>query len=141
MITTLTPSQWEALSEEAHLICFEQARPKELDRLDFALIHEGLNGVPTSYMTCREHDAETIYLQHGGKLPSNGGTLGAFKGYVQMLYRLKESGYHQAVTLIENTNVDMLRIALKVGWKITGVTQRKNQTLVEHTLNLRGFNG
>jgi hypothetical protein len=121
------------MSEDAHLICFNEKRDKSLDRLDFVLFavteHE-----PVAYMTCREHDADTIYLSHGGKLPSRQGTLGAFKAYVAMLRRLKTMRYKRALTLIENTNRDMLRSACKVGWIITGITARQGKILVEHTM-------
>lgn len=135
-VDQLSRDEWRILSEDAHKFCFSELRPSSLDRIDFALLaQENLD--PVAYMTLREIDSETVYLQYGGSFRP--GTIHSFRGYKLMLNRLKEMGFKRGQTYIENTNTPMLKFALKMGWLITGVRvfQDKDKTsiLTEQTIN------
>lgn len=129
-----TPDEWSSISEQAHSICFNEIRDPSLDRISFALLATDENQ-PTAYMTCKELDSETIYLQYGGSFPSVKGTCGSYRSYLAMLNHLMTMGYKRAGTYIENTNTPMLKFALKAGWIITGIRTFNGSVLLEHQLN------
>jgi RimJ/RimL family protein N-acetyltransferase len=123
---------WKAVSEAAHLVCFGERKEVSMDRIDFALV-VGENDAPSGYVTCREHDAETLYWQFGGAFPGTRSTSLSWKGY-QALVDWCKTRYKRITTLIENTNIVMLKMAMKVGFRIQGVRVFKGQILVEHLL-------
>lgn len=132
-VVKLSSDEWKMYAEDAHLICFNERMSAELNRIDFALVvHEG--DVPLAYTTCREFDANTVYMQFGGAFPSVRGTLKSFQCYMKMLEALK-SHYKRATTLIENNNIPMLKFAMKAGFLITGVRYFKGSVLLEHLLD------
>jgi hypothetical protein len=131
----LTPQEWDQYAEKAHLICFDEVMDADINRIDFALvIHE--DDVPLSYTTCREFDKNTVYMQFGGAFPSAKNTLKSFFSYKVMLDTLSEK-YMRATTLIENTNLPMIKFAMKAGFKIIGVRYYKGSILLEHLLEWR----
>lgn len=132
IIERFTQTEWRELSEDAHMACFSEIRPNSVDRIDFALMTADENG-PIAYMTLREIDNETLYLQYGGSFRP--GSVSSFRSYTLMLNRLKELGYKSGLTYIENTNTAMLKFAMKVGWLITGVRTYKGTVLTEQTLD------
>lgn len=135
-LVKLSSSEWHNFSQEAHLICFNEEMSRELNRIDFALVsHE--EGLPLAYTTCREFDAETIYMQFGGAFPSAKGTMKSFQSYMKILEALK-SHYKRATTLIENKNIPMLKFAMKAGFLITGLRHYKGAILLEHLLEWEG---
>lgn len=123
---------WAAFSERAHLSCFGEHKPKELDRIDFALIVEDGERM-MGYLTCREWDAKTLYWQFGGSFPGTKDTAMTFPGY-KAFVQWSEERYDRVTTLIENTNVVMLKMAMKVGFRIVGVRTFKGDILLEHLL-------
>ena len=133
IVAKLSSAEWAQYSEQAHLICFNEIRPEKMNRIDFALTTV-LDSVPQTYMTCREIDEETIYLQYGGAFPSAKGTTKSFTGYVEMLLELSQS-YKRATTLIENKNTAMIRFAMKVGFEIIGIRTFDGKIYLEHLLN------
>ena len=132
-VERITPIEWTKFGAEAHLVCFGEKRDTQLDRIDFALL--AADEKPLAYMTCKELDGESIYLQYGGAFPSAKDTFLAFKSYAAMLNRLKEMGYKRAGTYIENKNKVMLKFAMKAGWLITGVRTFEGDVLLEHQMN------
>ena len=120
--------EWQLVSEDVHMTVFGELRSQEMNRIDFALVvwHE----IPLGYVTCREFDCETIYMGYGGCLKRN--TLQNVRGYQMVLNEL--SFYKRAVTLVENTNIAMLRLAMSQGFLITGIRNHKNTILLELTL-------
>lgn len=121
-------SEWLNVAEDVHMTVFGELRPHEMNRIDFALVvwHE----IPLGYVTCRELDCETIYMGYGGALERN--TISNVRGYQMILKEL--SFYKRAVTLVENTNISMLRLAMSQGFLITGLRNHKNTILLELTL-------
>lgn len=131
-IKKLSPSEWALYSKDAHAVCFSEHMPTGLERITFALLAVE-NGEPCAYMTCRENDAETIYWQYGGSFPGTKDTTKSFRAY-QAFTRWHKERYKRAVTYIENDNFVMLKMAMKIGFKIQGLRYFKNSVLLEHLL-------
>lgn len=134
-VERVTNGEWVRFGYNAHLICFNEKRDTQLDRIDFALL--AVDEEPIAYMTCKELDGKTIYLQYGGAFPSAKGTIKSFFGYAAMLRQLKEYNYDTAGTYIENTNKTMLKFAAKAGWIITGIRTHEGSVLLEHRLKFK----
>lgn len=134
-VERITPAEWINFGPEAHLICFNEKRDAQDDRIDFALI--AANDQPLAYMTCRELDAKTVYLQYGGAFPSAKDSVLSFRAYTAMLKALKDAGYLIAGTYIENKNKVMLKFAMKAGWFITGVRTFDGSVMLEHQMKLQ----
>jgi len=126
----LSSKEWEIYAEAAHLAVFSENRPKEMNRIDFALVvHDG--DLPLGYGTFRELDDESVYMQYGGAFPSCAKTMNAWYVYEQVINTLKKSCYKRATTLIENKNIPMLKFAFKMGFKIMGIRFFNNEIYCE----------
>lgn len=134
IVRKLTKEEWKPLSEQAHLVVFNEAKDASIERIDFALVAEDKDQVPCSYTTCRELDADSLYFQYGGSFPGTKGTtksIAAFEGFVRWA---KEAGYKRVTFYVENWNAAMLKLAMRTGFLITGVRNYKSHVLVEHLL-------
>ena len=116
----LSKEEWKHLCANAHLVCFNESRDPEMDRIDFALLTVK-DSVPGAFVTIREVDSESIYWQYGGAFPSIRGTTEVLKHYKSFFNWCADSGYKRASTLIENTNVPMLKLAMHCGYRIIGI--------------------
>lgn len=133
-VCRLDKKQWESFSENAHRIAFDRYKDPSLERIDFALLMvDEVSDRPVGYMTCREHDAETVYWQFGGAMPETKGTIHSFRAY-EGFVKYASSHYKRVTTLIENTNTPMLKMAMKVGFRIIGVRTYQGSVLLEHLL-------
>lgn len=120
-------------SELAHKISFQTIRKGELERIDYALLLINHADEPVGYMTCRELDAKTVYWQFGGAMPNVKDTIYSFAGYKEMAsWHLNQ--YDRIYTYIENTNTVMLKMAMKVGFLITGIKFFDGSVMLEHSL-------
>lgn len=128
-VEKILPQHWYKLAELAHTICFGEFRPESLNKHHF-IMGAFLNKEIMGYTTCLEMDSETVYLQHGGAFPNYEKTIHVMQAYQAMLNDLSLN-YKRVWTRIKNTNKPMLRIALKVGFLITGIYQFGGDTLVE----------
>lgn len=134
-IEKLSPSEWSLLSEDAHRAAFETVKPREMERIDYALVcSEGsdLKG----YLTAKEMDGETVYWQFGGAFPGTKGTHYTIKGYLAFVRWTKEH-YKRIQTRIENTNTAMLHFAMKAGFVIMGVRYVQGSILLELELEFK----
>lgn len=131
-IDKIDKKDWGRFSEEAHKIAFKEIKPKEWDRIDYALLGRHFD-TPMGYVTCREVDAHTVYWQFGGAFPGTKSTSLSFLTY-QGFVNWTKNRYERIVTYIENDNLVMLKMAMKVGFRITGVRVYKDSILLEHTL-------
>lgn len=124
---------WNQMSEQSHLICFNEKRERSLERIDYALLVIGEEtDLPMGYITVRECDGETVYWQHGGGFP---GTIGIpiFRTYEACIAWTKNR-YKRIYTQIENKNKRMLKMAMKVGFEIIGVKSFHQHVMLEHLL-------
>lgn len=124
---------WKSMSEEAHRICFNEIKPADRERVDFALLITNDDDFPISYATCKELDGETIYLQFGGCFPGSKDTVYAFKAFNMGIEFLKKT-YKNILFYVKNDNRPMLKFAMKVGFKIIGIKNFNGNILLEHSL-------
>lgn len=123
--------EWAEYSEQAHLICFSEIKPKEWDRIDFALVvrsEEKLMG----YVTCREISADTVYWQFGGSFPDTKGTTKSWRCMNALVDFCREAKYKRITYLVENDNYAMLKMSMLMGFKIVGLRTFKDSVLLEH---------
>lgn len=119
-------------AEEAHALVFAEKRSPELDRIDFALLLVDKEDSPVAFVTCREQDEESLYMQYGGAMPLNKKTYGVSRGYEQMIeFVQRNPKYKRLATRIGNENIPMLRLAMGVGFRVVGVTTHKGDVLLE----------
>ena len=134
-IERIPKDAWIAMSEKAHLIAFDTHKPVETERIDFACLikcgHQLLG-----YGTFKEMDSGTLYWQFGGAFPGTKDSSMSFKGY-QALVDWCGRKYERVYTYIENTNLVMLKFAMKVGYRITGIRNYKGNILLEHLLEFK----
>lgn len=135
-VKRVSQQEWMKISSEAHELCFNERRDPSFERIDFALV-VAMGSTPVAYMTCKELDAESIYMQYGGAFPSGRDTALSFRAYSSMIDYLSQN-YVRGGTLIENTNTAMLKFAMKKGLLITGVRNFKGSILLEHCIEFGG---
>jgi len=124
---------WEKLAADAHLICFNETIHPMQQRVDYALICVDDDNIPMGYMTCRELDTACVYWQHGGAFEGTKGTIKSFKIYNAMADWHKER-YSFISTLVRNDNLPMLKMAMKVGFRVTGTRTFQGLVYLEHTI-------
>lgn len=128
-VRRLNPEEWRLNSEAAHACAFGEFRPKELERIDFALValkDEGLVG----YAQCIEMSATHLYLQYGGAFLDCQKTMAVVPCYISLIDWCSEK-YKRVSTRIENTNLPMLRLALKLGFLVIGTRATDNKIFLE----------
>jgi hypothetical protein len=81
-------------------------------------------------------DAETLYWQFGGAFPGTIGTIHSFGCYEQFLAWCGDK-YSRVTTLIANDNLVMLKMAMKVGFRIQGIRYYGGDVLLEHVVGFR----
>lgn len=129
-VEVLTPGEWASLSEKAHVICFNEKRYSYMDRIDFTLLGV-IDSEPVAYCTVRELDFESCYWQYGGAFPNVKDTVKSFAAYKKFADWCFENKYKRVSTYIANTNIVMLKMAFKVGFRIIGTRTFKGDILVE----------
>jgi len=125
------------MSESAHLTVFDEARKREMDRIDYTLLAiESVGDVPAGYITCRELDQYSLYWAHGGAFPSVRGTNQSFAVYKKFIAWCRDH-YKVVFTQIENTNRTYLKFALQVGFLIQGCRHWDGRVFIELALDFR----
>lgn len=135
-VLQLDKEHWIDFSENAHKIAFNEDRPSDLDRIDYALLVVNEHDAPVAYMTCRELDAKSVYWQFGGALPAVKNTIYTLQSYLAMR-DWHSKRYDRAVTYVENTNLVMIKMAMKAGFLITGVKVFHGSILLEHSMEFK----
>jgi hypothetical protein len=131
-VVKISPAQWaEHCAHNAHLACFGEILPPEFERIDFALLAVATQtNTPVSYMTLRELDRESVYLKHGGAFDPARGTVMVLESYQAMIRHLDERYVRQS-TLVLNTNIPYLKLAMAVGFRIVGIRFFKGEIYCE----------
>lgn len=109
---------------------FNEVRPRELEKCDFAFVIYK-DEKPTSFITCIELDGETLYWQFGGAFDEVKKTIHVALSYKAAIQHAKDMGYKRITTRIENTNFEMLRLAMKYGFLIVGTWNFKGHVFLE----------
>ena len=132
-VVILAADVWKKLfSENAHLAVFKENKPKELDRINFALLAL-MNDTPCGYMTCRELSETGVYVQYGGVFENAKNTIYSYSILNKCLTALGKYNFIQMY--IENSNLVMLKMAMKVGFRVVGIRNFEGSILLEHVLN------
>lgn len=135
-VVKLAKEQWAELSEKAHLVVFNEMKKPEMERIDFALLVESDSGVLMQYATCRELDAESVYIQYGGSFPGTKGSIASIRCFEKIVQWAAHAGYSRISFLVENTNQAMLKLAIRCGFLIVGIRNFKGLILLEHLKDL-----
>lgn len=133
-VVQINKEDWAKVSEDAHLVVFSEVKRSDTDRIDFALMVENREGFPMFYATCRELDSTSMYFQYGGSFPGTKDTVYSLRAFQAILRWVKEHGYERIGYFVQNDNLAMLKLAMKTGFKITGVRNFKGHILLEHIL-------
>ena len=129
-VCALNKEAWtKELSEKAHASSFGDLRPRELERIDFALIVSDEKR-PLGYVQCIEMDAETIYWQLGGMFEYAKNSPRVVPVYLSLI-RWTLERYKRITTRIQNINVRMLHLAMKMGFLIVGTYSFKGALYLE----------
>lgn len=128
-IVRYSSSEWSEVAETMHLSVFNEFRPSDLNRIDFALVVWN-DKIPMGYITCAEYDSKSIYIGYGGSLQKSFKNLFA---YHMLLSYLKER-YLRVNTLIENNNITMLKMALSSGFLVTGIRYFNGSIMLENSI-------
>lgn len=134
-VVVIDKYEWvKNFSENAHKLAFGTFKPSQTERIDYALlVVNEVEDTPLGYTTVRELSSDSCYMQFGGALPEYKGHFRVLEGYTEVINFLKLS-YKRITTFIENTNLPMMKLAMKVGFKITGLKHYNGTVLLEHTL-------
>jgi len=124
--------EWALVSEDMHFDVFCEHRPRELNRIDFAVAVWN-EAKPIGYVTCTEYDSKSVYMGYGGALKEQQGKHSSIRAYKMILEDLAHN-YARANTLIENTNTAMLKLAMSCGFIITGMRVFNGSILLEHSI-------
>lgn len=131
------PEKWAELSERAHLIVFNELKKPETNKIDFALLVESKSGEPLFYAECREIGKGSLYWQYGGAFPGTKGTIASVRSFEQLLEWAEFAGYTRISYLVENTNEAMLKLAMRMGFLITGIRVHKGKVFLENVLDMK----
>jgi hypothetical protein len=136
-IETLSPHQWSAIAQEAHALSFGELRPAAMNRIDFTLLATD-GDVPLGYVQGRWADHESVYWQYGGIFPPFAKSVCAWTGFQGFLKKTQAEGCKRVNFLVENTNLPMLKLAMKAGFLIQGVRVFHGRILLDHLLEFEG---
>lgn len=131
------PEKWAELSERAHLIVFNELKKPDMNRIDYALLVESKSGEPMFYAECRELAKDSLFWQYGGAFPGTKGTIVSVRCFEQLIEWAEFAGYTRISFLVENTNEAMLKLAMRMGFLITGIRMHKGGVFLENILELQ----
>ncbi len=132
MVEMVMPLEWkDKYMDKMYLLSFNGERPKALERCDFALVYKKDDN-PVGFVTCHEMDSETLYWQYGGAINEVKKTHTVIDNYISFIMWSRER-YKRVATRVENTNIPMLKIALKCGFLIVGTYNFNNKIFLELT--------
>jgi hypothetical protein len=131
IVEKITPEEWRSgLMTKMYLDTFGSERDPNVERCDFVLVAKDSELDPVGFITCHEMDSETLYWQFGGATEKIKKTIRVSSHYSHFLV-WSLSKYKRVTTRIENKNLAMLRMALKVGFLVIGVWNIKNKVYLE----------
>jgi hypothetical protein len=114
----ITPKEWNEMSEMAHQLSFGVSRSPDMNRIDFALIVKNDKELCTWGTFC-ENDKNSVYMQHGGMMPSISNSIYSIRAYMMIINYVKEL-YDNLATRIYVENEPMIKMSWKAGFKIVG---------------------
>ncbi len=131
IIERISLKEWkEKYMQDMYLASFSGERSKEIEVCDFVLIAKDIDQNAVGFITCHDMDSETVYWQLGGALPNVKNTVRVMSHYIHFITWCLGK-YKRITTRIENTNLPMLKMALKCGFLIQGTWNFKNKIYLE----------
>lgn len=129
-IVKVTKNEWDKMSEKTIEYSFgETAWGSDMNRVSYAILaQDSASLVPYGFATIIEIDAQTAYIQHGGTFPSTLGSAIGGRGFFKIIEYLRNRYYHVQMR-VRNTNISMLKLALKAGFITCGTHMDKLGTL------------
>lgn len=129
-VEKISKADWaNGFSEAAHKLAFEELKPADFDRIDYALLSIR-DDQPVSYVQVRETDPRSVYWQFGGAFPWARGTTASGRSYAKMV-EFQGTLCDRIVTYIKNTNYPMLKMALANGFIIIGTRTVFGETFID----------
>lgn len=133
----MSKEEWKVIAGEVHRGVHGSVRSPEADRVSYVICAYD-NDEPFGYITVQERSSKVAYFQWGGVFPCDRGTVKTYNAY-KLAIEFAKKMYDQIETRVENVNVYMLRLAMKVGFLITGVSMDKGgRVFLELTMEVRG---
>ncbi|CAK0758162.1 hypothetical protein CCP2SC5_2480002 [Azospirillaceae bacterium] len=126
-------------SEAAHAAAFGEIRPRGIETADFALVCFADDNM-AGYVQCIEMDKETVYWQMGGAFTESKGNFRVVPCYMDMVTWCLER-YKRITTRIENENISMLHLAMKMGFRVCGTWNFGGRIYLELLNEREIFNG
>lgn len=128
-VDEIPPNEWiKNFSELAHFSVFGELRPKDVERISFALLVKKDKDVH-GYVQCIEMDSQTLYWQLGGAIETKS-KLHIVPCYMALI-KWSLDRYARITTRIENTNISMLHLAMKMGFLVVGTWNFNNKIYLE----------
>ena len=75
-------------------------------------------------------------MQYGGSFPGTKGTVASVRCLEQIIEWCDFAGYQKVSFLVENVNEAMLKLAMRLGFLITGIRVHKGKVFLENVLEL-----
>jgi len=129
-IERLSKTEWDQISCNAHVAVFKEIKPAYTNRIDYALLMLEEKKI-IGFGTVRELDDESIYWQYGGALEEHRNTPATFRAYCLTADYCFAHGVNNITTIVENTNLSMLKFALKIGFLIIGTKTLDNKVYLD----------
>jgi len=129
-IKKLSPTEWKSMAENAHLVCFNEKRPAEMDRISYTLLAVK-NGTALAYVTARETDSESVYLPYGGSFPGARNTADSYNSFLAFVDYFKQKEFKRVNFLVESKNKPMLKFAISADFEPIGMRVFNGQPLFE----------
>lgn len=120
MIRVITPNNWKLMAQDVHACVHGTLRDPNMDRVDFVLLGVDDKDEMAGYITVKVFDDASVYFGWGGMFPSYKGTTKTYHIYKEAILFIFTQ-FKRINTYIRNTNVAMLKLAMKVGFLITGI--------------------
>jgi hypothetical protein len=108
---------------------FGEGKPRFDDRCNYALVVKK-DSVPFAFVTCIEMDAKNVYWQLGGVSGDYQKTGAAMNAMTACLDWSKEK-YQSIAMRVENTNLPMVKLALKAEFLIIGTRNFGSEIFLE----------
>lgn len=132
-VSFYTQDEWRELSPNAHLCVFDERADKSTERIDFALI-VGNGENPQGYITVKEHDGKTAYMQRGGMFPHMKGIGVSADHFRLCIDWLWGRGFTKVFFNVKNSNIAMIKLGLNTGFRVSGMRQFKQDLLLEMSI-------
>lgn len=138
-VVQVSPLDWaKTFSQNAHKAVFQELRGAFIDRISYALLVIK-DEVVIGYVTVMDYDAETVYWQFGGVLPTFRKSITAVK-CIETAIEWQKKISTRILTYVENTNLPMLRFYLAYGFIIIGTRTYNGHTMLDLVKELRDGN-